>query len=110
MSRTVSKVLPLTLVAVGLAGPALADAIDGEWCSDDGRHLSIQGLTIVTPGGKRMEGAYTRHSFEYTVPSPEPDAGRQTTMRLLGETRMQVRVGAPESAPMVWRRCPGTIS
>jgi hypothetical protein len=110
MSRTLWKVLTLTLLAAGVAGPALADAIDGEWCSDDGRHLSIQGPSIVTPGGKHMEGAYTRHSFEYTIPPLEPDAGRQTTMRLLSETSVEVRVGAPESAPVVWRRCPGTVS
>jgi len=25
------------------AGPALADRIDGKWCSPDGKHVEIQG-------------------------------------------------------------------
>ncbi len=110
MSQAAWKLLPLAVIAIGLTGPALADAIDGEWCSDDGRRISIQGRSIVTPGGRRIDGAYTRHSFEYTVPPLEPDAGQQTTMRLLSETRMEVRVGTPESMPVLWRRCPGSIS
>ena len=63
-------------IALGAtATPAFADAIDGEWCSEDGRHLSIQSPAIVTPGGTKMQGAYTRHSFNYTMPADEPDPG-----------------------------------
>ena len=65
-----------------LAGPALADAIDGNWCHSDGRRFTIRGPEIVTPGGKHMEGNYGRHSFSYTVPAPEPGAGPAAEPRL----------------------------
>lgn len=102
------------LAGVGLllcsAAPARADAIDGDWCSGDGRQISIQGPSIVTPGGTRMQGSYTRHSFDYTIPANEPQAGQPVEMRLLGETRVQVHIGPPERAPAIWNRCTGTTS
>ena len=55
-----------------LAGPAVADVIDGNWCHSDGRRFTIRGPEIVTPGGKRMEGNYSRHWFSYTAPAPVP--------------------------------------
>ena len=84
---------------------ARADAIDGEWCSGDGRHLSIQGPTIVTPGGTRMQGAYSRHSFAYTTPANEPLAGQDVYMQLMSETVVTVRVGNSTAPSQVWRRC-----
>ena len=42
-----------------LAGPAFADAIDGNWCHSDGRRFTIRGPEIVTPDGKRMDGNYS---------------------------------------------------
>ena len=89
--------------------PAHADAIDGDWCSEDGRHLSIQGSKIVTPGGTRMEGTYLRHSFLYVTPSNEAEAGQEVSMQLLSETAVNVRVG-PTAPYRVWRRCTETTS
>ena len=80
-----------------------ADAIDGEWCSGDGRHLSIQGPTIITPGGTRMQGTYSRHSFVYTTPPNEASAGQEVFMQLLSETIVNVREGA--ASAQIWRRC-----
>ena len=57
------------------AGAAQADAIDGAWCSADGRRLSIQGSNIVTPGGTAMVGRYGRHDFSYDTPASEPQGG-----------------------------------
>ncbi len=34
-------------------GAARADAIDGDWCQADGRHMTIRGPEITTPGGNR---------------------------------------------------------
>lgn len=90
--------------------PALADVIDGEWCSDDGRHLSIAGPTIVTPGGTRMQGAYTRHSFLYTAPANEPNGGEEVSLRLLSEIAVQIRFGGEESRVQTWHRCTETTS
>lgn len=97
-------------LAIGLAAllslasaPAWADAIDGEWCSTDGKRLAIAGPAIVTPGGTKMTGNYDRHGFDFVIPAGEPGAGQKMIMVLLGEELMQSRIGA--SAPLSWKRC-----
>ena len=90
------------------AGSALADAIDGDWCHADGRHLSIHGPDIVTPGGTHMKGDYDRHGFVYVVPATEPGAGTTITMVLMSE--LQMRMNDPNSADQLWRRCGKSIS
>ncbi len=97
----------LALAAAALMFPvsaALADQIDGHWCFTDGRNLSIDGAKIVTPGGNRIEGNYTRHAFSYTVPDGEAGAGTITAMNQLNDLMMHLRPdGASE--PQLWRRC-----
>ena len=46
----------LAAAAVMLLAPTLAraDAIDGNWCADDGRVMTIEGPRILTPGGHRI--------------------------------------------------------
>lgn len=88
--------------------PAWADAIDGHWCSADGRRMNIDGPAIITPGGRHMRGNYDRHHFSYVVPIPEADAGQTVAMTLLGETVVRVQVGAGE--PQLWNRCPAPLS
>jgi hypothetical protein len=95
------------ILATG-AGPALADAIDGSWCSEDGRRIVIEGPSGTTPAGVQIRGDYTRHSFAFTMPPPEGDAGAAVAMMLQGETRVQVTIGS--TVPQVWRRCPPGIS
>lgn len=97
---------------VMLAGPACADAIDGNWCHHDGRRFTIRGPEIVTPGGKRMEGSYSRHAFSYTVPAPESGAGQAIIMTLLNENTVQLRRGeASAGAPQeTWVRCGPSVS
>jgi hypothetical protein len=96
--------LVLTIVAtMACATPALADAIDGQWCSADGRHFSISGPSILTPGGKQWQGDYSRHAFRYVVPEGEAGAGSQVLMRLLSED--EVRVAEASNMPAVWHRC-----
>ena len=88
------------------AGPALADAIDGEWCNDTGRHFTIQGPAITTPAGTAITGTYNRHAFSYVTPPSEPSAGTPVFMRLLNERTVNLRRGADPSAPIeVWTRC-----
>ncbi len=102
-----ATVLGLTL----MAGPAMADAIDGDWCHKDGRRFSIRGPQLVTPGGKKMEGNYSRHWFSYVVPTPEPGSGQTVYMRLLNENTVQTRLGDENAAnPETWIRCSPSIS
>ena len=106
------KTLIPALVLTVLASPALADAIDGNWCHSDGRRIAIRGPEIVTPGGKHMEGNYSRHSFAYTAPAPapEPGAGQNILMTLVNENTVHLRLGETAAAAEVWVRCSPSIS
>ena len=87
------------------AAPAIADAIDGDWCSTASRrHLSIEGPRITTPGGRTLQGDYSRHGFVYTAPAGEAEAGRRVDLRLVNDRTMLFR---PEGASTdeVWNRC-----
>lgn len=92
------------------ATPASADAIDGDWCLANGRHLSINGPEIVTPRGKRMQGRYDRHAFSYVAPAGEPNAGMEISMSLIDDDTMQVVIGAKSTQPKEWRRCAAPTS
>jgi hypothetical protein len=94
--------------ALLLATPAKADVIDGNWCRDE-RRFSIEGPTIVTVTGHKMQGDYTRHSFRYTVPATDPGAGQDVFMQLLNELTLSLRVGA-DGASEIWQRCKPTTS
>jgi hypothetical protein len=101
------------IVAVGvlfLAAPAFADAIDGNWCHTDGRRFIIRGPEIVTPGGKHLEGNYSRHWFSYTAPAPERGAGGTISMDLANENTVLLRYGEAASTPETWVRCSPSIS
>lgn len=84
---------------------ARADSIDGDWCSPEGRHLTIHGQSIKTPGGAQVSGNYTRHAFSYVVPDQEPGGGGTVYLSLVNETTVQVRDGTPVAAPRIWKRC-----
>jgi hypothetical protein len=92
------------------ACPALADVIDGHWCFPDGKRFSIQGPTIVTPGGSHIQGDYARHFFSYVVPQGDPGTGQTVSMILINEDTVQLRIGpAPsyssDGPAQVWHRC-----
>ena len=94
-------------IAVALvltASAARADQIDGEWCADDGRFMSIEGPRMVTPGGNRIVGDYTRHTFSYVVPGDEPGPGTTTSMRQLHDQAIRVWPEG-EAEGQEWRRC-----
>jgi hypothetical protein len=88
------------------AGSAFSDVIDGDWCASDGRHLSIRGPAIVTPGGKQIEGLYSRHAFSYVVPEAESSAGTTIFMRLVNPDTVDLWAGSLALGPAeVWNRC-----
>ena len=109
MEMTVTRPLALAaLLGSGLilsAGPAQADAIDGHWCAEDGRHLSISGPAITTPGGKKLTGTYRRHYFSYVIPDPEPHAGAPTAMTLINDDVVHLKVMIDAAKTEIWRRC-----
>jgi hypothetical protein len=101
-------VLGLALLLASGAS-ARADVIDGDWCHDDGRRLSIKGPAIVTPGGARLQGDYTRHTFQYLSPATEPDGGRTVSMILLSESSVEVHRERLDRVE-VWHRCPAATT
>jgi hypothetical protein len=89
------------------AQAARADVIDGSWCLEPGRRMSIDGPNIITPAGTRTKGEYSRHYFQYVVPASDPGAGSTITMQLLNEETVRVHEGG---ADVIWRRCGPSVS
>ena len=110
MRTMISLLFLATVIAAFLllpVAPALADRIDGNWCLTAGRHLSIDGPAIVTPGGTSMTGDYDRHGFRYVAPAGEADAGAQVDMMQFDDDTIQV-VTTPPGGPArteIWNRC-----
>jgi len=100
---SISKLLLLPTVFVGLSTPAIADAIDGDWCAKVGRHLKIDGSKIKTPGGNNITGNYERHSFSYVVPKGEALASKTIHMQLQSEDLMLLTL--PDGLIEKWNRC-----
>ena len=98
-------VLTINWCMAGLT-PALADAIDGDWCNGISS-LHINGPAIRTPGGKDMTGDYDRHAFRYVAPAGEKYAGAEVVMRLMSEEEMLLmrRIDGSDSPVETWKRC-----
>jgi hypothetical protein len=86
------------------SGGALADTIDGLWCFKT-RTMSIDGPTIITPGGHQITGDYERHAFFYTVPANEPGAGAAVRMQLVNEETVNLWIEPGPAEAEVWLRC-----
>jgi hypothetical protein len=102
-------------IAALSAGVARADAIDGNWCSADGKRMEIEGPAITTPAGTPWHGNYSRHYFTYEVPASDPGAGQKVYMALLNENTVHLTTAADaqaaqRSAVEVWHRCPPAVS
>ncbi|HEX5079913.1 MAG TPA: hypothetical protein VFV80_12245 [Geminicoccaceae bacterium] len=94
----------LSTAVLGLSGPALADQLDGDWCfPGDGRNLTIQGPSIITPNGSRTTGDYRRHTFTYVIPDGDPGAGAEIYIRQLNDLTMVLR--QPDGTEETWKRC-----
>ena len=92
-----------------LPGTAKADAIDGNWCTETGLRLTIQGPNLLSPGGARMAGDYTRHGFSYAAPAGEPGGGGRVQLTLMGEHAMRAEAATGSIDPL-WRRCGPPVS
>ncbi|WP_137181163.1 hypothetical protein [Roseomonas sp. AR75] len=99
----------LLAVAALMPNAARADSIDGNWCTDTGLRMTIQGPSLVSPGGARMAGDYTRHGFSYTAPAGEPGGGGTVTLTLMGENMVRAQAASGSIEP-TWRRCGPPVS
>ena len=111
MRRTSHLILLGLLLLGGVFAPgvARADAIDGHWCSEGGLRMTIQGPALVSPGGVRMAGDYTRHAFSYAAPAGEPGGGGRVDLRLMGENAVAAQAETGSIEPL-WRRCGPPVS
>jgi hypothetical protein len=109
MSWRMSILLAVTGVLLQ-TGAGRADAIDGDWCSTDGLRMSIRAEKITTPGGKQIEGNYSRHAFDYIVPAGENGSGDIVSIILRNEYLALSRQGPADAPLREWHRCKETIS
>jgi hypothetical protein len=106
-SLTRSRLLITAAAFLSLTTPALADAIDGDWCKG-ADHMMIEGTKITTPGRNTTTGDYGRYRFSYVIPPNEPGGGGEAKLVMLRgglETVHAFRPGTPVDTPEVWRRC-----
>ena len=104
------RMLTLATVLLLAPAPALADAIDGDWCSADGQHMTIRGDDITTPGGRQIKGNYDRHAFDYVVPAGEAGTGETVNIVLRSEYLAFSRQGPANAPAKEWRRCTNRTS
>jgi hypothetical protein len=110
LEKTAMRRLLLCLSINLMASAALADAIDGDWCNDDGSHLRIDGPKIELGSGQSVDGNYSRHAFSYVAPPGDPEAGVEIRFKLSSEELMR-RLRNPDVMPEhadLWRRCQTT--
>lgn len=91
-------------------GTAKADAIDGDWCNQDGSNIFIEGPSIRLSDGTVVMGNNTRHAFSYVAPQGDFEAGREIYFRQRSEEEMR-RVRDPQAMPEhadIWQRCRNT--
>ena len=93
------------ILLLSQAGVARADAIDGARGAADGQPMSIKGASIPTPGGKTIEGHYTRHAFDYVVPPDAQGSGEAVNILLRGEYLAVSRLRAASAQLQELRRC-----
>jgi hypothetical protein len=107
-----SRLLILLVAAAMLlqTGVGYADAIDGDWCSTDGQHMTIHGDDITTPGGRQIKGNYSRHAFDYVVPAGEAGTGETVNILLRSEYLALSRQGPADAPTREWRRCANRTS
>src|SRR3954453_12295963 len=104
------KLILTAILLLAAPTPALADAIDGDWCGADGQHMTIHGDDITTPGGARIKGNYDRHAFDYVAPAGEVGSGETVSILLRSEYLAVSRQGAANAPTKEWRRCANRTS
>ena len=108
-SKTLTPVVGAVLLCL-CSTHVRADAIDGNWCNAEGKQMTIQGPEIVTPGGKKTLGDYSRHSFSYIIPDGEDGAGENVSIILRNELLAHARQGKADAPWQEWKRCTAKVS
>ena len=94
-------------LSFAVSTPALADAINGDWCNGkDTIHIEFP-ASIRIQSGKDIAGACDRHNCRYTAPAGEKDAGAEVMMHVISDEEMLLmrRVGGTDGPIENWQRC-----
>lgn len=101
-------ILCLFVVSMG-GGPAVAEGLDGHWCSPDGQRITVDGPNVITPGGQKTIGAYSNENFYFKLPEKEWHAGSVIWMELKSESTVRVStVSKNQNGPPphgLWKKC-----
>jgi hypothetical protein len=88
---------------------AVADRIDGTWCSPEGKSVSIVGPNVVTSRGTAVDANYNRHHIDYAIPAGEPDEGGTFRADQLNDNQIRVVLtgadGEPKGEAQIWTPC-----
>jgi len=109
MSITLKRTAFIAVSLAISAGAAMADKIDGNWCSPTNATMTIEGPSVTTPSGKVTRGDYYRHHFDYIVPDGDKEAGARVHADLIDEDHIILTLTPPKAAkpgqPEIWKRC-----
>lgn len=101
--------LAAIIILVAATQPALADQIDGNWCSPDGQSISVDGPNVVTPGGSKISANYDRHHVDFQIPEGEPHSGDRFSADQLNDDQISVSITRARDAragkAVIWTPC-----
>ncbi|WP_425416827.1 hypothetical protein [Oricola indica] len=102
--QRLALILPALLL---FAAPARAHEIDGNWCSADGRMLSVHEGTASIPSGAKVIGEHKDHIFRYVGPAEDPESGHDVRIRIFHDEDLvleRIIEGSPQPEER-WHRC-----
>lgn len=109
MIVSIERWLLISIMVLATTTIAVADQIDGTWCSPSGDSMTIEGSRVVTPGGRVVTGRYNRHHVDYEVPEGETDAGSRVSADQLNDEEIRVIVIAKDPSANepseIWTKC-----
>lgn len=105
MRRRLKCLAAIGIAIVVAASPALADAIDGDWCNGSATmHVEFPS-TIRIPSGRDVTGTCGRHACQFTTPAGETNGGTDVLMKLVNEQTMELWRFPTTPTPETWTRC-----
>ena len=107
---------PAAFIAVAVFGGVLCalevGALDGQWCSGDGRTISVNGAAVVAANGLTATAVYSEKALSFTEPRADGREGPQIWMEPKGPDHVRVStVSALQKEPPphdLWARCRST--
>lgn len=91
-----------------------AGDLDGQWCSRDGRTISVSGTEIITPRGYRSTGVYGGNALSFSEFHRYNQPGPMIWMEPAGKDSARVSIVSKQQKEPpphdLWSRCRVTSS